>query len=155
MFVIFLIYIFNATIAKMYLQIMECKPQIFLVLCNVNFLKILNLVMCSTELFNVKEYLSVLLHVVNPFISCGVTFPFDFVKAASLFNIHQAILSFQDHQPKRRLRNRAQSYDIQSWKKQCQELLNLIFQCEDSEPFRQPVDLLEYPVSNLEQDDWL
>uniref|UniRef100_A0A8C3U320 PH-interacting protein n=1 Tax=Catharus ustulatus TaxID=91951 RepID=A0A8C3U320_CATUS len=46
----------------------------------------------------------------------------------------------------RRLRNRAQSYDIQSWKKQCQELLNLIFQCEDSEPFRQPVDLLEYPV---------
>uniref|UniRef100_A0A8C9MTV8 Pleckstrin homology domain interacting protein n=1 Tax=Serinus canaria TaxID=9135 RepID=A0A8C9MTV8_SERCA len=57
-----------------------------------------------------------------------------------------AILSFQDHQPKRRLRNRAQSYDIQSWKKQCQELLNLIFQCEDSEPFRQPVDLLEYPV---------
>uniref|UniRef100_A0A8C9U9L3 PH-interacting protein n=1 Tax=Serinus canaria TaxID=9135 RepID=A0A8C9U9L3_SERCA len=68
-----------------------------------------------------------------------------FVKAASLLNIHQAILSFQDHQPKRRLRNRAQSYDIQSWKKQCQELLNLIFQCEDSEPFRQPVDLLEYP----------
>uniref|UniRef100_A0A8C5JQ28 Pleckstrin homology domain interacting protein n=1 Tax=Junco hyemalis TaxID=40217 RepID=A0A8C5JQ28_JUNHY len=45
--------------------------------------------------------------------------------------------------PKRRLRNRAQSYDIQSWKKQCQELLNLIFQCEDSEPFRQPVDLLD------------
>uniref|UniRef100_A0A8C9MUP6 PH-interacting protein n=1 Tax=Serinus canaria TaxID=9135 RepID=A0A8C9MUP6_SERCA len=51
--------------------------------------------------------------------------------------------------PKRRLRNRAQSYDIQSWKKQCQELLNLIFQCEDSEPFRQPVDLLEYPVMSL------
>ncbi|XP_058517232.1 PH-interacting protein isoform X3 [Ochotona princeps] len=51
----------------------------------------------------------------------------------------------KDHQPKRRLRNRAQSYDIQAWKKQCQELLNLIFQCEDSEPFRQPVDLLEYP----------
>uniref|UniRef100_A0A8B9SXV7 Pleckstrin homology domain interacting protein n=1 Tax=Anas platyrhynchos TaxID=8839 RepID=A0A8B9SXV7_ANAPL len=52
----------------------------------------------------------------------------------------------------RRLRNRAQSYDIQSWKKQCQELLNLIFQCEDSEPFRQPVDLLEYPVSVLRQE---
>ncbi|XP_042316498.1 PH-interacting protein isoform X4 [Sceloporus undulatus] len=53
--------------------------------------------------------------------------------------------SEEDHQPKRRLRNRAQSYDIQAWKRQCQELLNLIFQCEDSEPFRQPVDLLEYP----------
>ncbi|XP_069929953.1 PH-interacting protein isoform X5 [Oryctolagus cuniculus] len=51
----------------------------------------------------------------------------------------------KEHQPRRRLRNRAQSYDIQAWKKQCQELLNLIFQCEDSEPFRQPVDLLEYP----------
>ncbi|XP_023596170.1 PH-interacting protein isoform X2 [Trichechus manatus latirostris] len=51
----------------------------------------------------------------------------------------------KDHQPRRRLRNRAQSCDIQAWKKQCQELLNLIFQCEDSEPFRQPVDLLEYP----------
>lgn len=32
------------------------------------------------------------------------------------------------------------------------ELLNLIFQCEDSEPFRQPVDLLEYPVSISEND---
>ncbi|KAL7987940.1 hypothetical protein Chor_006859 [Crotalus horridus] len=53
--------------------------------------------------------------------------------------------SEEDHQPKRRLRNRAQSYDIQAWKRQCQELLNLIFQCEDSEPFRQPVDLIEYP----------
>lgn len=135
---------------------MECKTEIFLALFNVSFLKVLNFVVCwSTELFDVKVFLSVLLHVVNPFISCGVTFPLDFVKAASLCNKYQAILSFQDHQPKRRLRNRAQSYDIQSWKKQCQELLNLIFQCEDSEPFRQPVDLLEYPVSILEQDDWL
>ncbi|XP_078504227.1 PH-interacting protein isoform X2 [Lissotriton helveticus] len=49
------------------------------------------------------------------------------------------------HFPRRNLRNTAQSYDIRAWKKQCQELLNLIFQCEDSEPFRQPVDLLEYP----------
>ncbi|XP_037593617.1 bromodomain and WD repeat-containing protein 1 [Cebus imitator] len=32
-----------------------------------------------------------------------------------------------------------------NWKKQCKELVNLIFQCEDSEPFRQPVDLVEYP----------
>ncbi|XP_030054921.1 PH-interacting protein [Microcaecilia unicolor] len=51
----------------------------------------------------------------------------------------------KDPQPKRRLRNRAQSCDIHAWKRQCQELLNLIFQCEDSEPFRQPVDLVEYP----------
>lgn len=39
------------------------------------------------------------------------------------------------------------SYDENSWKKHCMELVNLIFQCEDSEPFRQPVDLDQYPVS--------
>uniref|UniRef100_A0A8C1J8K1 PH-interacting protein n=1 Tax=Cyprinus carpio TaxID=7962 RepID=A0A8C1J8K1_CYPCA len=32
-----------------------------------------------------------------------------------------------------------------NWKGRCRELLELIFQCEDSEPFRQPVDLEEYP----------
>uniref|UniRef100_A0A8C6JB39 Uncharacterized protein n=1 Tax=Melopsittacus undulatus TaxID=13146 RepID=A0A8C6JB39_MELUD len=36
-------------------------------------------------------------------------------------------------------------YDETCWKKQCMELVNLIFQCEDSEPFRQPVDLDQYP----------
>ncbi|XP_075718167.1 PH-interacting protein isoform X3 [Rhinoderma darwinii] len=50
----------------------------------------------------------------------------------------------KEYQPRRKLRSRAHSYDLQSWKKQCQELLNLIFQCEDSEPFRHPVDLIEY-----------
>uniref|UniRef100_A0A673MJF1 PH-interacting protein-like n=1 Tax=Sinocyclocheilus rhinocerous TaxID=307959 RepID=A0A673MJF1_9TELE len=37
------------------------------------------------------------------------------------------------------------SSDPQSWKGRCRELLELIFQCEDSEPFRQPVDLEEHP----------
>ncbi|XP_013360293.1 PREDICTED: bromodomain and WD repeat-containing protein 1 isoform X2 [Chinchilla lanigera] len=41
--------------------------------------------------------------------------------------------------------SRAASYLESSWKRQCKELVNLIFQCEDSEPFRQPVDLVEYP----------
>ncbi|XP_011892661.1 PREDICTED: bromodomain and WD repeat-containing protein 1 isoform X4 [Cercocebus atys] len=40
---------------------------------------------------------------------------------------------------------RATNYVENNWKKQCKELVNLIFQCEDSEPFRQPVDLVEYP----------
>ncbi|XP_031220381.1 bromodomain and WD repeat-containing protein 1 isoform X3 [Mastomys coucha] len=31
------------------------------------------------------------------------------------------------------------------WRRQCKALLILLFQCEDSEPFRQPVDLDEYP----------
>ncbi|XP_038657438.1 bromodomain and WD repeat-containing protein 1-like isoform X2 [Scyliorhinus canicula] len=37
------------------------------------------------------------------------------------------------------------SYDVSIWKTQCKELLEILFQCEDSEPFRQPVDLAEYP----------
>ncbi|XP_072296250.1 PH-interacting protein [Eucyclogobius newberryi] len=45
----------------------------------------------------------------------------------------------------RQLRNRNASYDPHSWKSRCKELLDLIFQCEDSEPFREPVDLHEYP----------
>uniref|UniRef100_A0A671S5J4 Bromo domain-containing protein n=1 Tax=Sinocyclocheilus anshuiensis TaxID=1608454 RepID=A0A671S5J4_9TELE len=44
----------------------------------------------------------------------------------------------------RSLRSKPSS-DPQSWKGRCRELLELIFQCEDSEPFRQPVDLEEYP----------
>ncbi|KAG8136513.1 hypothetical protein E2320_005088 [Naja naja] len=36
-------------------------------------------------------------------------------------------------------------YDENRWKKRCMDLVNLIFQCEDSEPFRQPVDLEQYP----------
>ncbi|XP_014642409.1 PREDICTED: bromodomain and WD repeat-containing protein 1 [Ceratotherium simum simum] len=40
---------------------------------------------------------------------------------------------------------RAANYVESNWKKQCKELVNLIFQCEDSEPFRQPVDLVDYP----------
>uniref|UniRef100_A0A4W3I8I6 PH-interacting protein n=1 Tax=Callorhinchus milii TaxID=7868 RepID=A0A4W3I8I6_CALMI len=51
----------------------------------------------------------------------------------------------KEHQPRRTQRNRDQSYDINSWKACCKNLLNLIFQCEDSEPFRRPVDLFEYP----------
>ncbi|XP_053242705.1 bromodomain and WD repeat-containing protein 1 isoform X4 [Podarcis raffonei] len=49
--------------------------------------------------------------------------------------------------PSRRSRGlkRRLSYDENTWKKQCMELVNLIFQCEDSEPFRQPVDLDQYP----------
>ncbi|KAM9734018.1 bromodomain and WD repeat-containing protein 3 [Menidia menidia] len=35
--------------------------------------------------------------------------------------------------------------DRDAWKEQCKSLLNYIFDCEDSEPFRQPVDLQNYP----------
>ena len=47
----------------------------------------------------------------------------------------------------RQRRTRPPSYDPQAWRGRCKELLDLIFQCEDSEPFREPVDLHEYPVS--------
>ncbi|XP_059576728.1 LOW QUALITY PROTEIN: bromodomain and WD repeat-containing protein 1 [Alligator mississippiensis] len=45
----------------------------------------------------------------------------------------------------KRRKNIKVNYDENSWKKQCMELVNLVFQCEDSEPFRQPVDLDQYP----------
>uniref|UniRef100_A0A8C5BSI3 Pleckstrin homology domain interacting protein n=1 Tax=Gadus morhua TaxID=8049 RepID=A0A8C5BSI3_GADMO len=45
----------------------------------------------------------------------------------------------------RQRRTRPPSYDPQAWRGRCKELLDLIFQCEDSEPFREPVDLHEYP----------
>uniref|UniRef100_A0A8D0D7S8 Bromodomain and WD repeat domain containing 1 n=1 Tax=Sander lucioperca TaxID=283035 RepID=A0A8D0D7S8_SANLU len=35
--------------------------------------------------------------------------------------------------------------DRDAWKQQCRYLLNYIFECEDSEPFRQPVDPQNYP----------
>uniref|UniRef100_A0A672I566 Bromodomain and WD repeat domain containing 1 n=1 Tax=Salarias fasciatus TaxID=181472 RepID=A0A672I566_SALFA len=35
--------------------------------------------------------------------------------------------------------------DLDAWKEQCKSLLNYIFECEDSEPFRQPVDPQNYP----------
>ncbi|XP_021165006.2 bromodomain and WD repeat-containing protein 3 isoform X1 [Fundulus heteroclitus] len=35
--------------------------------------------------------------------------------------------------------------DRESWKEQCRHLVNYIFDCEDSEPFRQPVDPENYP----------
>uniref|UniRef100_A0A672IL61 PH-interacting protein n=1 Tax=Salarias fasciatus TaxID=181472 RepID=A0A672IL61_SALFA len=45
---------------------------------------------------------------------------------------------------RRQLRTRPPSYDPNAWRGRCKELLDLIFQCEDSEPFREPVDLQEY-----------
>uniref|UniRef100_A0A803YHR7 PH-interacting protein n=1 Tax=Meleagris gallopavo TaxID=9103 RepID=A0A803YHR7_MELGA len=96
-----------------------------------------------------KFVTDLLLHFIKDQSCYDIILLYNAMKKKVLSDSDETILSFQDHQPKRRLRNRAQSYDIQSWKKQCQELLNLIFQCEDSEPFRQPVDLLEYPVSSV------
>lgn len=49
----------------------------------------------------------------------------------------------------RQLRTRPHSYNPQAWRGRCKELLDLIVQCEDSEPFREPVDLQEYPVPFL------
>ncbi|KAJ8355742.1 hypothetical protein SKAU_G00185360 [Synaphobranchus kaupii] len=52
----------------------------------------------------------------------------------------------KEHKPMlRKLRNKPQTHDTKAWKTRCKELLDLIFQCEDSEPFRQPVDLQDYP----------
>lgn len=38
-----------------------------------------------------------------------------------------------------------------AWKKQCEELLSLIYEREDSEPFRQPADPQSYPVQQQQE----
>jgi hypothetical protein len=40
-----------------------------------------------------------------------------------------------------------------AWKSECLNLLETVFQCEDSNPFRFPVNPDEFPVS-LEMLDW-
>ncbi|XP_069749711.1 bromodomain and WD repeat-containing protein 3-like isoform X4 [Narcine bancroftii] len=47
--------------------------------------------------------------------------------------------------PRQLNRKSALNVDMNAWKEQCREFLNLVFHCEDSEPFRQPVDLFAYP----------
>ncbi|XP_055492061.1 PH-interacting protein isoform X1 [Leucoraja erinacea] len=51
----------------------------------------------------------------------------------------------KEYRPRRTQRSCVQSHDINAWKERGRELLELIFQCEDSEPFRRPVDLFQYP----------
>uniref|UniRef100_A0A8C9XPR0 PH-interacting protein n=1 Tax=Sander lucioperca TaxID=283035 RepID=A0A8C9XPR0_SANLU len=60
-------------------------------------------------------------------------------------HIFMFTLPFGRRPTQRQLRTRPPSYDPHAWRGRCKELLDLIFQCEDSEPFREPVDLQEYP----------
>ena len=48
---------------------------------------------------------------------------------------------------RRRIKRQPMKGSPDAWKEQCKQLLNLIYEREDSEPFRQPVDLFSYPVS--------
>lgn len=50
-------------------------------------------------------------------------------------------------QVRRRIKRQPMKASPDAWKEQCKQLLNLIYEREDSEPFRQPVDLFSYPVS--------
>uniref|UniRef100_A0A4W4HQ49 PH-interacting protein n=1 Tax=Electrophorus electricus TaxID=8005 RepID=A0A4W4HQ49_ELEEL len=54
-------------------------------------------------------------------------------------------VSTHTHTHTHKKKKHAASGDPQAWRGRCRELLELIFQCEDSEPFRQPVDLVDYP----------
>uniref|UniRef100_A0A4W3HKW1 Bromodomain and WD repeat domain containing 3 n=1 Tax=Callorhinchus milii TaxID=7868 RepID=A0A4W3HKW1_CALMI len=60
------------------------------------------------------------------------------------------------HRLPRQLNKRpAMCVDVNAWKEQCREFLNFLIQCEDSEPFRQPVDLFAYPSRCLTPDHQL
>uniref|UniRef100_A0A671UVB2 PH-interacting protein n=1 Tax=Sparus aurata TaxID=8175 RepID=A0A671UVB2_SPAAU len=68
------------------------------------------------------------------------------MKKATFSDSEDEVRSSAGRKPMRRqLRTRPPSYDPQAWRVRCKELLDLLFQCEDSEPFREPVDLQEYP----------
>uniref|UniRef100_A0A8C6P1E2 Bromodomain and WD repeat domain containing 3 n=1 Tax=Nothobranchius furzeri TaxID=105023 RepID=A0A8C6P1E2_NOTFU len=53
------------------------------------------------------------------------------------------------HRVKKQKRQRV-SMDAKAWRGQCRELLRRMFSSTDSAPFRQPVDLFEYPVKPSE-----
>uniref|UniRef100_A0A4W6FI75 Bromodomain and WD repeat domain containing 3 n=1 Tax=Lates calcarifer TaxID=8187 RepID=A0A4W6FI75_LATCA len=46
-------------------------------------------------------------------------------------------------------RKRGVALDVKAWRSQCRELLRRMIISPDSEPFRQPVDLFEYPVKRF------
>uniref|UniRef100_A0A8D2PNA9 Bromodomain and WD repeat-containing protein 1 n=1 Tax=Zosterops lateralis melanops TaxID=1220523 RepID=A0A8D2PNA9_ZOSLA len=51
----------------------------------------------------------------------------------------------EEEEVRRRVKRQPMKASADAWKEQCQQLLNLIYEREDSEPFRQPVDLFSYP----------
>ncbi|KAL8181044.1 UNVERIFIED_CONTAM: Bromodomain and WD repeat-containing protein 3, partial [Gekko kuhli] len=46
---------------------------------------------------------------------------------------------------RRQIKRQPNKTCAETWKEQCKQLLSLIYEREDSEPFRQPVDLFSYP----------
>ncbi|XP_013776730.1 bromodomain and WD repeat-containing protein 3-like [Limulus polyphemus] len=50
-----------------------------------------------------------------------------------------------ENKPTKRKRLQSRECTSSTWIKQCLDLIELIFECEDSTPFRQPVDQSEYP----------
>lgn len=46
------------------------------------------------------------------------------------------------------VRSLAESLNPDNWKPECLRLLETTIQCEDSAPFREPVDIIDYPVKS-------
>uniref|UniRef100_A0A663MRD5 Bromodomain and WD repeat domain containing 3 n=1 Tax=Athene cunicularia TaxID=194338 RepID=A0A663MRD5_ATHCN len=71
------------------------------------------------------------------------------VKALKVKNLN-ILKNYEIHtsvslQVRRRIKRQPVKASPDAWKEQCKQLLNLIYEREDSEPFRQPVDLFSYP----------
>ena len=54
----------------------------------------------------------------------------------------------QKAKPRREEKLSGPKLDPDAWKSECRTLLDTIAQCEDSQPFREPVDINAYPVSD-------
>ncbi|XP_006815970.1 PH-interacting protein-like [Saccoglossus kowalevskii] len=70
-------------------------------------------------------------------------------QVSSLCNLERKRLRDSDDETeelaRKRLKMEHPIYDAKAWIDQCKRLLQILFECEDSQPFRHPVDLLEYP----------
>uniref|UniRef100_A0A667YKL9 Bromodomain and WD repeat domain containing 1 n=1 Tax=Myripristis murdjan TaxID=586833 RepID=A0A667YKL9_9TELE len=62
-----------------------------------------------------------------------------------IMEIYNAVEEMDDEDDEVNLHSVEVLPDRDAWKDQCKSLLNYIFECEDSEPFRRPVDPANYP----------
>lgn len=65
-------------------------------------------------------------------------------------SVRASVLIFSWQDANSNSKKRGVALDVKAWRAQCRELVRRMTASPDSEPFRQPVDLFEYPVRQPE-----
>uniref|UniRef100_A0A670Y4M1 Bromodomain and WD repeat domain containing 3 n=1 Tax=Pseudonaja textilis TaxID=8673 RepID=A0A670Y4M1_PSETE len=86
-----------------------------------------------------KIVTDVLLHYIGDQSCTDILEIYNKVKAEDLSSTEE------EEQVKRQTKRQPSKGCVDAWKNHCKQLLSLIYEREDSEPFRQPVDLFSYP----------